>query len=863
MKKIIVFIVLSIFANTVFGQGYFNNWFFGNGAGLNFNAGTPIAINGNVNTVEGSAAISDNFGNLLFYTDGVTIWDANNAVMTNGTGLLGNASSTQSALILLNPANQNQYYVFTAPLSGSITYSIVDMTMAGGLGAVTSTKNVVMHPSSTERVTAVCNSTKSGYWILGHELGTSVFFAYELTSAGLTTTPVLSSVGSVHVAAIGYLKANHSGNKLAIAMRDVSKFELFDFDNSTGIISNAIIFPTTYVSSYGVEFSPDDSKLYLSGGLTVAYIYQVDMNAGSSTAIINSSTLIANPAISGAMGALLMGPDSKIYAAKYGTSNLGVINNPNALGALCNYVDNQILLTSAVCQAGLPNNYKICCSLPIVNLGNDTTFCQSQSITLNAGSATSYLWSNGLTDSSITISASGTYWVQTSNGLCTNSDTININFNSVPSPNLGSDTTLCQGEVITLQAGSASSFLWSNGSTDSSLTTSTSGIFWVQASNGPCASSDTINITFNAVPIVNLGNDSTLCQGEVITLDAGTANSFLWSNGLTDSSITTSTSGTYWVQANNGQCASSDTINIIFNAVPTVNLGNDSTLCQGEIITLNAGTANSFLWSNGSTNSSITTSISGTFWVQANNGQCASSDTINIIFNAVPTVNLGNDTTLCQGEIITLNAGVANSFIWSDGSTASSIIASTSGNYWVQAYNAQCTSSDSINIIYNPIPTVNLGSDTTLCQGESITLNAGSASSFLWSDGSTGSSISVSSVGTYWVQSSNGQCANSDTILVDLTECEIAIELPNAFSPNNDGINEYFIPIKYKGITSATLKIFNRWGQELYYTDDLLEGWNGNHKGDICLDGTYFWIVQYTTIKNESKELKGFLSLLK
>lgn len=931
MKKIIVFIVLSIFANTVFGQGYFNNWFFGNGAGLNFNAGTPIAINGNVNTVEGSAAISDNLGNLLFYTDGVTIWDANNAVMTNGTGLLGNASSTQSALILLNPANQNQYYVFTAPLSGSITYSIVDMTLAGGLGAVTSTKNVVMHPSSTERVTAVCNSTKSGYWILGHELGTSAFFAYELTSAGLTTTPVLSSVGSVHAAAIGYLKANHAGNKLAIAMRDVSKFELFDFDNSTGIISNAIIFPTTYVSSYGVEFSPDDSRLYLSGGLSFAYIYQVDMTAGSSAAIINSSTLIATPVISGAMGALLLGPDSKIYAAKYGTTNLGVINNPNALGAACNYVDNQVLLTSAVCQAGLPNNYKICCSLPFVNLGNDTSFCQGQSVTLNAGSASSFLWSDGTTDSSIIATTSGTYWVQTSDGSCSQSDTINIIFNAIPIVNLGNDTTYCQGQTVTLNAGSANSFLWSNGSTDSSITASITGNYWVQASNGQCASSDSINIIFNAVPFINLGNDTSLCQGQSITLNGGLATSFLWSDGTTDSTFTTSTSGTIWVQISNGQCSNSDTININFIAAPTVNLGNDSTLCQGQTITLNAGSANSFLWSNGSTNSSITTSTAGLYWVQASNGQCATSDTININFNtfpivnigndttlcqgqtvtlnagsansylwsdgttnssiiasttgnywvqanngicasfdtininfiAVPTVNLGNDSTYCQGQTITLNAGSANSFLWSDGSTVSSITVSTSGNYWVQSSNGQCTASDTINIIFNTFPTVNLGNDTTLCIGQTVTLNAGSANSFLWSDGTANSSLIASTTGNYWVQASNGDCATSDSLTITNTDCEISIEIPNVITPNNDGFNDHFVPIKYIGISSAILKIFNRWGKEIFSTDNLLVGWDGYYKNELCTDGTYYWIVQYMTINSESKELKGFLSLMK
>ncbi|HLG35901.1 MAG TPA: gliding motility-associated C-terminal domain-containing protein [Bacteroidia bacterium] len=228
-----------------------------------------------------------------------------------------------------------------------------------------------------------------------------------------------------------------------------------------------------------------------------------------------------------------------------------------------------------------------------------------------------------------------------------------------------------------------------------------------------------------------------------------------------------------------------------------------------------------------------------------------------------PLANLGNDTILCQGQTITLNGGSAASYLWSNGSTASSINVSVSGTYWVQASNGPCSATDSITIFINQYPIPNLGNDTTLCQGQTLTLNGGSATSYLWSNGSTDSSINAAASGTYWVQTSNGPCSINDTLSVLISNCEIEIELPNVFTPNNDGVNDNFIPIKYNGITKANLIIYNRWGDILFYTDNLLIGWNGSYKDNNCSDGTYFWIVQYTTMSNESKELKGFLTLIK
>jgi gliding motility-associated-like protein len=310
-----------------------------------------------------------------------------------------------------------------------------------------------------------------------------------------------------------------------------------------------------------------------------------------------------------------------------------------------------------------------------------------------------------------------------------------------------------------------------------------------------------------------------------------------------------------------GPISTSNWVNIdkfSFDCPINLNLGNDTTICQGQSVMLSGGSATSYLWSNGSTSSTINASSPGIYWVQSSNGQCSMTDSITISINQSPY--LGKDTTICQGQTVTLNGGPADSYLWSDGSITSSINAATSGTFWLQATHGQCLTTDSINIAINQYPDPNLGNDTTICQGQTITLSGGLATSYLWSNGSTASFIKVSSSGVYWVQTTNGLCGNSDTLLI--STCEIGVEFPNVFTPNGDGINDDFIPKKYNGVLKANLTIYNRWGKKLFYTDNPI-AWNGYHKGNICSDGTYFWIVQYTTITNESKSIKGFLTLIK
>jgi gliding motility-associated-like protein len=298
--------------------------------------------------------------------------------------------------------------------------------------------------------------------------------------------------------------------------------------------------------------------------------------------------------------------------------------------------------------------------------------------------------------------------------------------------------------------------------------------------------------------------------------------------------------------------------------IPTAEaiLGADTTICPGQSMLLDAGTGSTFLWSTGATTSSITITNPGTYWVQIQNGTCIKNDSITITNTNTLAVNLGNDTTFCQGQSINVNAGSASNYLWSTGATTSTISIGTTGTYWVQISSGTCAGSDSITVAVIPFPQPTLANNIPICDGATLTLAGGSANSYLWSTGSTAASIIVATPGIYWVELSNGSCSVTDTVSVNLQNCDTEIAMPNVFSPNNDGNNDLFVPVKNMGIVTAELSIYNRWGQKLAVITDLTTGWNGKHDSKACPAGTYFWILNYTTITNESGVLKGNVTLM-
>ena len=291
---------------------------FDGNAGITFNpiktGATPTIITGETNSPEGCASISDSEGNLLFYTNGETVFTKNNTVMLNGTGLSSSGTSTQSSIIVPQPETQ-KYYVFTTDYNNNpngFEYSIVNMELEDGEGSV-ETKNVKLIASSmTEKVTACSHSTEDAYWVITHTSGDSKYYSYKLSNTSLSG-PVISDTGSTHNTARGYMKTSIDGSKIVSLLYDEDKIDVGDFNAEDGTISNILTLTgVTYdVGPYGLEFSSDSSKFYVSDGAGEK-LYQFDLTYDNARDMVIN--MIELPSISGAsLGALQMGADEKIY----------------------------------------------------------------------------------------------------------------------------------------------------------------------------------------------------------------------------------------------------------------------------------------------------------------------------------------------------------------------------------------------------------------------------------------------------------------------------------------------------------------------------------------------------------------------
>lgn len=513
--------------------------------------------------------------------------------------------------------------------------------------------------------------------------------------------------------------------------------------------------------------------------------------------------------------------------------------------------------------------------IPIVYLGNDTSVCQGVSLVLNAAyTGATYLWSNSSTNSTINTLNAGTYWAEVSLNGCVARDSMVLSILPLPTLNLGNDTLICNGDSILLNAFSAlATYLWNNGTTNSTLNVTTSGNFWVTKSLNGCSVTDTIHIQVQPYPIVFLGNDTSICDGSFLTLNHYIPSaSYMWSTGANTSGIQLNNPGTYWLNLTLNGCTSKDTIQVGSIPSPYVELGKDTSFCEGNFITLSSilNGAN-YLWQNGSTDSTLIATQTGVYWVQVTLNGCSEQDSINIQVNPIPTINLGADLSLCEGDSVLLNAFFPNAtYSWHDLSVQPILIVNNNldGYRWVKVELNHCYSTDSIYIDYTPNPVVNLGPDTSICSGVSLTLDAGIDNvSYLWNTHESGRTIVINQPDTYWLQIDQNGCKAIDSIniLRSMDHCNCNVFVPNAFSPNGDLLNDEFKLLNTTNIDLKSFKIYNRWGELIYQSENPLDySWNGSFKGDQCEMGTYFYIAIFTcnTDKKETM-LKGDFILVK
>lgn len=443
--NVLITFILTIHVTFSLGQNANFNWVFGNAAGITFTTSPPSIIPGvQLRTDEGCASVSDKNGDLLFYTNGRTVWNFNHSIITNGTGLMAHISSTQAALITSMPGNCDQYYIFTTDgaennFSNGLRYSIVDMNASDGAGQVIQ-KNILLHTPVVEKLIAVPASDSSYIWLLAHEWNSNAFLLFKITDKNITLERK-QNIGAIHAGGIGningvgYAKINAAGTKIALVNRSINSVELFDFDRYTGLLSNPIDLNPIFEKAYGIEFSPDDSKLYVG---TDIQLYQYDLSDPNKAAILASESLITSTFRT--IRALQRGPDNKIYVALRNSSFLGVINQPNLPGVNSNYIELGLNISPGTSIFGLPTPATILQNSLNFNIGSDTVICSNQTLFIDVSSIQGkYQWQDGSQNSNYSVTSSGEYFVTISNSCGEFTDSIKVdylNFDSLSIPNV-------------------------------------------------------------------------------------------------------------------------------------------------------------------------------------------------------------------------------------------------------------------------------------------------------------------------------------------------------------------------------------------------------------------------------------------
>jgi gliding motility-associated-like protein len=490
-------------------------------------------------------------------------------------------------------------------------------------------------------------------------------------------------------------------------------------------------------------------------------------------------------------------------------------------------------------------------------------------------------------DSTVKIKykASGntTLYAEINAGCKTVWDSISISIHlSNDSLNLGPDVEVCGTIQYEADAGgNFKGYLWQDGSTEATFIISSPGLFYVTTKDFCNQTySDSVRVSTRAPYPLSAGADTFKCNKDsiIITATAGFAK-YSWNtrDHVIDTSsriikVSPTALTTYYITAEKSPgCISKDSITITVYNTPSIHLGEDTSICKGDSLLLDAGPGFSkWEWNTGGSARQLSIKQPDMYSVKAfdENG-CFSTDTFSLIrVYPVPVIQLDKATFICQGTSKVLNAGSGfSSYLWSNGNVTSSLQISAIGKYWVTVTDSKgCQGSDTSEIkTIGSLPYGFMPKDTAICHYETISLQATLPfKDYLWSTGDIRNSITINASGSYWLQvTDNNGCKAKEFVKVLPKECSEGIFFPNAFTPNNDFINDTFKPLLFGNVTKFEFAVYNRFGQVVFKTNDHSKGWDGKLKGQLQPTGTYVWYCSYQLKDNPAKIEKGTVTLVK
>ncbi len=744
------------------------NWYFGQNAGLTFSNGTaqPLA-DGRMVTNEGCASISDpTTGELLFYTDGVTVFNRIHEPMPNGTGLFGDFSTSQSAIIIPAPGRPQVYYIFnpaavTAANLGNrclcLYYSVVDMRADAGFGDVVK-KNELVASDITEHLTATVDCSGEGWWVVVRSRSTRHFFSFHLTRDQLRTEPVVSDAGFpvISIREAGQMHISPDGRKLVITSTGGNSL-LYNFDNQTGKVTDGTdLFPfATFGSHYGASFAPGSKKVYVCVAnetpLAPTRVYQFSIEGRDGLSIAASRYQIATLRDIYTWVPMQLAPDGRVYIARTGQTWLSAITDPDADTSEAHFRDSVVQIQGA-CRFGLPNfpgsvfiepgSRQLSCSLPRADMRHRSETCERTCVQFtdaSSGSVDSWKWefvgatppaSFERSPRSVCYARAGTYNVRLIATNSYGSDTVVSSITVLPRPQVTVDSVaeVCVGDMVTLTATGADSYSWLDpsviGNPASSTVvvrpSSTTRYTVVGMNSYGCA--DTASVLVRVVTM-RAGLDQTICKGASVTLEATGADEYEWSptTGLSDprssQPVATPLSTTnYVVTMRKGLCVTIDTVAVTVVDSFRVSIQGPVVGCEGDTVVLEAVGGTSFTWLGMGVIDATTRTCRvrvgnnpATIVLLATTGTCVDVDSVVVSPHPVTPLELRGSNRVCKGESVALEAVTDAEFVeW----TPATGLNTTTGKFVIctptetTTYTAYARSANGCNTLSSIVVTV-------------------------------------------------------------------------------------------------------------------------------------------------------------
>lgn len=867
----LAFVVLACFNG--FSQNTTKYWFFGYKAGLNFNTSNPTTvIGGKTNSFEGCATVSNATGQLLFYTQGDTIWDRNHNVMPNGTGIMGHTSSAQSSLIIKKPGSSNIYYLFTSSDMGTngangYRYSEIDMSLNGGFGDVTANKNILLYAPCSERLSAVCHCNGKDFWVVTQPSNQTGIKSFLVSSAGVNTSPVTSGTTFVPLNSnsskryIGQIKFTPDATKMGILEYNGS-LRIYNFDNLSGTVTSSLVLAGTIGVGYTLEFSPDSKKVFWC---TSGWIRQTDLCPPFTTvALHNFNYKNPNPSFA----SMQLATDGNIYITHFANfsvarDSLSVLLNPNSAAPPLAY--KSIYLGGNLTGWGLPN-FCINDIIPYVPPTNTVSSFSSLPISCNTYSFNpSSITSSNSCGQTYSVAINSAIWDfgDPSSGPANSSTLLN------PTHSYSSNGSYTVTQIVFYKCTSDTLKQVVNVASNLSINSTT-----LSATCSSPTGSVVINNVINGVP------NYTIAEGSN-TLAAGVTIPYT----ITPVSVGTHT---YIVTSSNG-CITTFTANISpgFSS-PNISSVSPVTLtCNNPTVNLNASTTSTgvltYTWSgpgilSGANTLTATVNQPGIYTVIIAQGSCTNSAIVNVTSNTnTPNISISSPSTInCLNTNIVLTGTSSTSgvtYSWSPQNVSTnSTIATVAGNYTFIVTNTitGCTSQSVVTITQNTTaPNVSAATANTLtCLTTSITLIGNSTTggvTYSWSPQNVLTNTAVATVtGNYTLTVTNPVNGCTSLTVVSVNQNTV---LPNISVAIPSTLTCLTTSVTLTGNSTSTGATYS-WAPQNVNTNTTLATSVGNYTFTVtdlsngCTAHTVVAVNQNTTSPNVSASIPNTLTCL-